>query len=183
MLILYDLSTYDIIGVSAILCNNGSDETEPTLKGCFPDYKIVPNVSAVTVQDNARIANELYKYELKFNRLGEPLGLDLKMPKPYIELTTDIAGKNNDSVPDLKADGRSKARITAYVRDHTGELLINGVGEIVFKTTGGRLKKKIVKTKNGVAKTQLQSVKETKTITITATANGCSDGKLDLDFV
>ncbi len=183
MLILYDLSTYDIIGVSAIISNNGSDETEPTLKGCFPDNKIVPNVSAVSIQNDARIANELYKYEFKFDRMGEPLGLDLKMSKPYIELTTDIADKNNDGIPELKADGRSKAAITVCVRDHTGELLIDNVREIVFKTTGGRLKKKIVKIKNGAAKTHLQSVKETKTITITATANGCRNGKLQLDFV
>jgi hypothetical protein len=183
MLILYNLSTHEVIGVSAFIINNNNKPVEPTLKGCFPDKKIIPNVSAIKVPNDERIANELYKYRIKFNRTGEPIGLELKPPRPYIELSTNFQDEYTNQVLELKADGRSKMTITAAVRDHTGNILTSEQRELVFKTTGGRLKKKIVDTENGVAKNSLQSVKETKTVTLTATARGCRSGSLTIDFV
>jgi hypothetical protein len=183
MLIIYNLSTHEIIGVSAILINNNSEDLEPTLKGSYPDKKIIPNVSAVTVNNEQRIANELYKYQIRFNSAGEPVGLELKPPLPYIELSLDLPPGNNSQIPQLKADGKSKALITAIIRDHTGNILNTSEREIIFNTSGGRLKSRCEKSKNGVVKNSIQSVKETKTVKITAVAKGFVPGQLEIDLV
>jgi hypothetical protein len=183
MLIIFDLSTHEIIGVSAITINTKSEYGEPTLKSCYPYKKIIPNVSAISVQNDERIANELYRYQIRFNRAGDPVGLELKPPMPYIELSIDLPPGNKSRTPQIKADGKSKAVIIATIRDHTGNILNNHGQKIFFKTTGGRLKSRTEISENGVAKNLFQSVKETKTVTISATAIGYQPGKLDLDLV
>lgn len=183
MLILYDLSTREIVGISAIITNNSGQVIEPTLKGSFPDQKIIPNVGAFTVKNNENIANELYKYELKFNRAGEPIGLEPKPPQPHIELSTDRPAKTRNGTPELKADGKSKLKITASICDHNGELMDEADTDIHFETTGGILLKRLVKCKNGVAQTTLQSVHETITPKITATSEGCKKGTIQIEFV
>ena len=99
------------------------------------------------------------------------------------ELSTDAADHDNNGISEIPADGESRAVITANIRDHTGNLMTDVVKEIYFETSGGILLERNVKTVNGVARTTLQSVRETLIPEITATAEGCLDGTIKIEFV
>ncbi len=183
MLILYNLSNRDIIGVAGIFSDTSGELIEPTLKGSFPGQKIIPNIGGFTVPNDERIANELYRYELKFNASGEPIEISPKQPQPHLELSTDIPDRDRNGIPELKADGKSKATITASIRDSTGKLITNANNDVHFETTGGVILKRLVKCKNGVAKTTLQSVHETITPKITAYSESCKKGTIKIEFI
>jgi hypothetical protein len=102
---------------------------------------------------------------------------------PYIELSVDAPDHDGDGIPEMKADGKSNVTITASIRDEEGKVLTRASNNIHFLTTGGVLSDRIVKCKNGVAKTSLQSVKETLTPTITAFSDGVQKGEIKVEFV
>jgi hypothetical protein len=102
---------------------------------------------------------------------------------PYIDLSIDAKDHDGDGIPEMKADGKSKVTITASIRDEEGGIVTNASNQIHFLTTGGVLSDRMVKCKNGVAKTTLQSVKETLTPTITAFSDGIRVGEIKVEFV
>ena len=83
----------------------------------------------------------------------------------------------------MKADGKSIVTITASIRDEEGKVLTTANNDIHFLTTGGVLSDRVVRCRSGVAKTTLQSVKETLTPTIIAFTEGVRKGEMKVEFV
>jgi len=183
MIIIYDRKSREIIGVSMVSQDNSGLTAKPTMKNVLRKDSGSTNLMEFEVDDNATIANEIYKYELKFSSSGEPKDLVRKPILPYIELSIDARDHDGDGIPEMKADGKSKVTITASVRDEEGKVVTNASNLIHFLTTGGVLSDRTVKCKNGVAKTTLQSVKETLTPTITAFSDGIREGEIKVEFV
>lgn len=181
MLIIYDMQSKKIKGISMITSDSSARIQQPSKRSTLK--KLVPNIGTYVAPDDINIANEIYKYQLKFDKRGNPVGIEKRPPKPRIELSTDAPDHDNNGVPEIPADGESRAMITANIRDHTGNLMTDVVKEIFFETSGGILLERNVKTVNGVARTTLQSVRETLIPEITATSDGCIEGKLKIEFV
>lgn len=182
MLIIYDLTTKEIKGVSMLRYDTSKAAPEPTLASTFPKT-IAPNRGGFVVPNDERIANEPHMYQLTFNARGQPTGVVRKPPQSILEVSTDAMDHDGDGIPEIMASGEAEATITASLRDPDGRLITNEVKEVRFKTTGGTLKDRVVKTNKGVAKTILIASKETITPTITAESDGCRPGKLQIEFV
>lgn len=181
MIIIYDRKSREIVGVSMVSQDNSGLMRKPTMKNIMRSMN--PNLMEFTVLDDETVANEIYKYELKFSSSGEPKELVKRDTLPTIILSADAPDHDNDGIPEIKADGKSIVTITASIRDEEGKVITNFNDKIHFLTTGGVLSDRIVKCKGGVAKTTLQSVKETLTPTITAFTDGVRTGEIKVEFV
>jgi hypothetical protein len=180
---MYDRKTRYIVGVSMIAQDNSGLASSKSMKNVIREETINPNLMEFLVPDDETVANEIYRYEIKFSSSGEPKELVKKESLPYIEISIDAPDHDGDGIPELKADGKSTVTITASIRNEDGSLVRNAKNEIHFLTTGGVLADRYVKCKGGVAKTSLQSVKETLTPTITACTDGARKGEMKVEFV
>ncbi len=183
MIIIYDRQTREIIGVSMIAMDNSGLTRKPSMKNIMRAENINPNLMEFQVPDDENIANEIHKYELRFSSSGEPKELMKRDTLPHIEIAVDAPDHDGDGIPEMKADGKSTVTITASIRDEEGKVVTNAKNNVHFLTTGGVLSDRIVKCKNGVAKTELKSVKETLTPTITAFTDGAIKGETKVEFV
>ena len=154
-----------------------------SMKNVIREEKIDPNIMEFLVTDDETVANEIYRYDIKFSSSGEPKELVKKESLPYIEIIIDAPDNDKDGIPELKADGKSTVKITASIRNEDGSLVRDATNEIHFLTTGGVLSDRYVKCKAGVATTSLQSVKETLTPTVTAITEGVRKGEMKVEFV
>jgi hypothetical protein len=183
MLILYDLRTKEIVGVSLILNDSSGNVPQPTIRTTFPTERTVPNIGYYIAPDDELVANEISKYMLRYDSRGNPKGLVRKPAKPYIHLSTDASDYDADGISEIIADGKDTATIVASIRDETGRVIADKSYMVRFATSGGILSAKAVRSETGIAKTVLTSVPETIRVTVTASANGCYSGKLELDFI
>jgi hypothetical protein len=183
MIIIYDRKSREIVGVSMVSQDNSGLIRKPSLQNVLRSEKVKPDLMEFHVDDDENVANEIYKYNIKFSSSGAPKELVKKATLPHIDLSIDAPDHDGDGIPEMKADGKSKITITASIRDEEGKIVTNAKDEIHFLTTGGVLSDRTVKCKNGVAKTSLQSVKETLTPTITAFADGIRTGEIKVEFV
>jgi hypothetical protein len=183
MIIIYDRKTREIVGVSMVAQDNSGLIRKPSMKNIMRKDRISPNLMEFLLPDDETVANELYKYELKFSSSGVPKDLVKKDALPYIELSIDAPDHDGDGIPEMKADGKSIVTITASVRDEEGKVLTSAKNDIHFLTTGGVLSDRVVRCRSGVAKTTLQSVKETLTPTIIAFTEGVRKGEMKVEFV
>jgi hypothetical protein len=184
MIIIYDRKSREIVGVSMVSQDNsGLVASSKSMKNVLRTDTINPNLTEFVLPDDVAVANEIYKYEIKFSSSGSPKELVKKESLPFIDLSIDAPDHDGDGIPEMKADGKSTVTITASIRDEDGKIVTSAKNEIHFLTTGGVLSDRIVKCKNGVAKTSLQSVKETLTPTITAFTDGVRTGKMQVEFV
>ena len=183
MIVIYDRKSREIIGISMVTMDNSGLIRKPTMKDVLRTDRIKPDLQEFHVDDDENVANEIYKYEIKFNSSGAPKELVRKPTLPRIELAIDAPDHDGDGIPEMRADGKSTITITASIRDEEGKILTRAGNEIHFLTTGGVLSDRTVKCKNGVAKTTLQSVKETLTPTITAFSDGIQTGEIKIEFV
>jgi hypothetical protein len=183
MMIIYNRKTREIVGVSMISQDNSGLAPKQNMKSVMRSDAIDVNLMEFSVPDDETVANELYKYELKFSSSGAPKELVKKESLPHIELVIDAPDHDGDGIAEMKADGKSKVTITASVQDEEDRLITGAKNEIHFLTTGGVLSDRVVKCKGGVAKTTLQSVKETLTPTITAFSDGVLAGEIKVEFV
>jgi hypothetical protein len=183
MIIIYDRKTRDIVGVSMVGQDNSGLIRKPSMKNILRSDRLDPNLMEFHIPDDETVANEIFKYDLTFSSSGNPKELVRKGALPYIELSIDAPDHDGDGIPEMKADGRSKVTITASIRDEEGKVVTRAGNDIHFLTTGGVLSDRIVRCKSGVAKTTLQSVKETLTPTITAFSDGVRKGEIKVEFV
>jgi len=183
MIILYDRKTREIVGVSMVAQDTSGLAPTQSIKKAMRGETLDPNIMEFIVPDDETVANEVYKYDLIFSSSGVPKEMARKETLPYIELSIDAPDNDGDGIPEMKADGKSEVTITASIRDEEGKLVTSAKNAIHFLTTGGVLSDRIVKCKNGVAKTSLQSVKETLTPTITAFSEQVQKGEIQVEFV
>ncbi len=154
-----------------------------SMKNVLRTDSVNPNLMEFIVPDDEAVANEIFKYEIIFSSSGEPKELVKRESLPFIDLSIDAPDHDGDGIPEMKADGKSTVTITASIRDEEGKIVTSAKNEVHFLTTGGLLSDRIVKCKNGVAKTSLRSIEETITPTITAFSDGVRTGKIQIEFV
>ncbi len=183
MIVIYDRKNREIIGISMISQDTTGLAPTQYINNRSTTGRLDPNVMEFIVPDDEIVANEIYKYELKFSSSGVPKELVRRSTLPYIDLAIDAPDHDGDGIPEMRADGKSTVTITASIRDEDGSLITNAKNEIHFLTTGGVLSDRIVKCRGGVAKTELRSVKETLTPTITAFSEGMRKGEVNVEFV
>ena len=165
-----------------IMNDTSKSVKEPTFNSSFPKTP-PPDIGYFFTPNDATVANDLWAYQLKFNRRGKPDSIERKPPKPLIHLSTNAPDKDGNGIPEIIADGKAQCNIMASIRDNNGSILTSYDGSVTFRTTGGVLFDRDVKCKKGVAKTTLRSVEETLTPKITATAPGCIPGEIDIEFI
>ena len=183
MIVIYNRKTREIVGISMISQDNSGLTPKQSMKNILRTGSVDVNLMEFSIPDDEAVANEIYRYELKFSSSGAPKELVKKSTLPHIELIVDAPDKDGDGIPEMKADGKSIVTITANIRDEEGKLITSAKNDIHFLTTGGVLIDRVVRCKGGVAKTSLQSVKETLTPTITAFSDGVIKGQMQVEFV
>jgi hypothetical protein len=183
MIIIYDRKSQEIVGVSMVAQDSSGLAVSKSMKNILRSDAINPNLMEFVVPDDETVANEIYKYEIKFSSSGEPKELVKRGIPPFIDLSIDAKDHDGDGIPEMKADGKDTVTITATIRDEEGKVVTSAKNDIHFLTTGGVLSDRVVRCKNGVAKTTLQSVKETLTPTITAFTEGVRTGSMQVEFV
>src|SRR5262245_7854252 len=103
-------------------------------------------------------------------------------PLPRLVLMTSAADTDGDGLPELPADGRSPADLTAILLDAGGAAL-QGPVEVQFRTCAGTLTRRNAVTKGGQATVQLRSSRETVMATVRVFAEGFEPASLSLEFV
>ena len=99
-----------------------------------------------------------------------------------ITLTTTAEDADGDGLPELPANGRSQATVTATLRDIEGREIHEPI-DVRFRTSAGTLSRRTVRTENGLATVRLTASRETVLVSVRAFAAGFESASLDLEFV
>lgn len=179
MIIVYDKETKAVIGVATKVFDN-SRWREPTLEELYPDVDRT-NWGYFYVEDSPKYALRPDAWQINVDENDVP-SVGRKPIRPKIYLTTDAQDADGDGLPELLADGMAQATIFAEVKDRGGKPLEQDA-MLLFKTTGGTLSARKVRTEGGKASVKLTSSVETIAVTVTASAEGIDGGSLVLEFV
>lgn len=165
MIVVYEKGTNTFIGMAPQIFDNGVNR-DFTLEELYPNLD-PKKYGSFVVEDSPKYLLHSEHWQFTLDKKGVPIGMEYK-PRLTIKLTTDAPDVDADGMPELKADGESTATIKIQMMD--GQKQHKGEAEVKLSTTGGRLDKRVLKTnKQGKATAKLTSVKETITITVTAT--------------
>lgn len=102
-------------------------------------------------------------------------------PIRLLTLSTTLADRDGDGVPELPADG-SSADLVVVATTAEGEAIAEQVA-VTFRTTGGRLSTRTATTKKGKATVTLTSGHDTVTIEVSASSPGFETARLQLELV
>jgi hypothetical protein len=180
MIFIFDRTSKEVVGMATEVFDNGSWR-EATLEELYPD-RDRSNLGCVTVRDSPKYALNPEGWQLKLDENGEPVGIERKPSLPRIHLTTNAPDTDGDGLPELPADGQSKATIAIEVRDVHGKL-IEEERTLNLKTTGGALSARRITTSNGQATVDLTSSLETVSVTIEVAAEGVRSASLSFEFM
>jgi hypothetical protein len=180
MIIIFDKSTHELVGVSPQVFDNGSWR-EPTLEELYPNAE-QSNLGFVYVEDSPRYSLKPDGWQLKLDENGVPIGVERKPSQPKIYLTTNAVDTDGDDIPELIADAQSKATIKAEVKNSRGELIQEDV-ILNFKTTGGTLSTRRITTQGGEATVELTSSQETVSVIVEVSAEGFKGTSLEFEFM
>ena len=179
MIVVYDKRTNNFVGVATGVFDNGNWR-EPTLEELYP--RDCSNLGCFYVKDSPKYALKADKWQLKLDENGLPIGIERKPTPPKIYITTNAVDNDGDGIPELIADGNSKASITIEVKKPEGELVMEEL-TLNLKTTGGTLSARRVTTNTGQATVELTSSLETVSVVVEASAEGVTRGSLELEFM
>jgi hypothetical protein len=169
VIIVYERETHNLVGVAAQVFDNGRWR-EPTIDELYPGVDL-QKLGFIHVEDSIRYALDPDAWQFKLDQNGVPIGAERKPSLPRLHLSTNAQDTDGDSFPELMADGKNKAVITAEVRDEldhsvTGDFTVN------FKTTAGTLSARQVMVRTGKAEVELIASLETVTATVSASGKG-----------
>jgi hypothetical protein len=180
MIVVYNKDTKQFVGVATRVFDNGRWR-EPTLEELYPNADRT-KLGYLYVEDSPKYALRPDSWQFKVDENGVPVGIERKPTPPRIDLTTDTPDTDDDGLPELVADGKSKATIMAELKDATGKLFEQDL-MLTFRTTGGTLSTRKVMTKGGKVTLELTSSVETISVTVSASAEGVNDGSLSFEFM
>ena len=180
MIIVYQKGTNDLVGVAGKVFDNGKWR-EATLGELYPNADHT-QLGYVYVADSFKSTLNTDQWQFKLDDQGTPIGLEKKAPPLRIALTTNAPDTDGDGLPEVVADGQSKATITAELRDIHGKLVPQTI-PFTFRTTGGALSSRKVTATAGKAVVELTAALETVSVTVRATAEGAEEGSLALEFI
>jgi hypothetical protein len=168
MIFVYEKGTNKFVGVATQIFDNGTWR-EATLEELYPNADR-SKLGAVVVKDSPKYYMDQNAWRFSTNDKGEVTGIERKPSPPKITLTTDALDTDGDGLPELKADGESKATINIEIRNTKGELVKKAV-DLRINTTNGRLSVRRMTTKNGTASVELTSSMDTVTVTVSVEAD------------
>jgi hypothetical protein len=180
MIIVFEKTTNNIVGIASNVLDSGILR-EPTIEELYPDMDR-EELGYIYVQDSPEYFLKPDAWQLKLDENGVPVRLERKPTLPTIHLTTDAPDADGDGLPELPADAKSKATITAEVRDVKGGI-VNKDFVLNFRTNGGTLSARRLEAKGGTAMVELTSTVETVTVTVSASAEGTQSGSLTFEFM
>ena len=169
MIIVYEKKTKKVVGVAAQVFDNGRWR-EPTMEELYPGGDL-QKLGFIHVADSIRYALDPDAWQFKLDQNGAPIGAERKPSLPRLHLSTNAKDTDGDNLPELIADGKAKAVITAEVRDEL-DRIVNSDFTVNFKTTGGTLSARHVMVKAGKTEVELTSSLETITATVSASGKG-----------
>jgi len=177
MLVVYDKNTKEVLQLLMV----SENVPEPKLKD-IPSLKDMKNVAGFTLP-NDRSFDFGREYVVTLDDEGNPTRLEPKPEPPIIELTTSAKDTDSDGLPEIPANGKSKATITATIKDAEGNVLTHVKKPVTFRTTRGILSARNVSLTGGKANVTLTSILETVTATVTATAEECRPARINIEFL
>lgn len=172
MIIVFEKKSNKLVGVAAQVFDNGRWR-EPTIAELYPGADPL-KFGFIHVEDSIKYALDPDAWQFKLDQNGTPIGAERKPSLPRIRLTTNAKDTDGDNLPELVADGKSKAIITAEVRDEQDRIVKRDF-LVNLKTTGGALSARRVEAKAGRAEVELTSSLETITATVSASGTGLKD--------
>src|SRR5690242_19734119 len=146
MIFVYEKGTNKFVGVAAQIFDNGHWR-EATLEELYPNSDH-SKLGAVVVKDSPKYFLDPNAWRFSTNDKGEVTGIERKPSPPKISLTTNAKDTDGDGLPELKADGKSKASIDIEIRNTKGDLFKKAVS-LRINTTSGRLSARRLTTKTG----------------------------------
>ena len=180
MIFIFEKETKNFVGMATRVFDNGTWR-EATLQELYPNADH-SKLGYVYVEDSPKYAMNPNIWQLKLDENGNPIGISRKPNPPKIYLTTNAVDTDNDGLPELTADGKSKAVITAEVKDSQGQL-VQGELLLDFRTTGGSLSARRVTTQTGQATIELTASLETVLVTVTVSAEGVTPSSLSFELM
>lgn len=180
MIFVYEKGTNKLVGLATQVFDNGKWR-EPTVEELY-GHKDISKYGHLYVKDHPKYSLEPDAWEFKLDKNGTPVDVVRKKQPPKIVLSTDAKDKDKDGMPELPADGSSKAKIIIEIQDHKGEVVGKDF-DLKVSTSGGRLSAKRLKAKKGKAEIELTSVVETLTITVKVTAEGAQSASLTFELM
>jgi hypothetical protein len=180
MIIVFEKTTKNIVGVASRVLDSGIWR-EATIEELYPDMDR-EGLGYIHVQDSPEYFLTPDAWLLKLDNNSIPVGVERKPILPTIYLITNAPDTDGDGLPELPADAKSKATITAEVRDAQGGIVNRDV-VLNFRTTGGTLSARRLEAKGGTAMVELTSTVETVAVTVSASAEGTQSGSLTFEFM
>lgn len=170
MIFVYEKGSNKYLGMAGRIYDNG-DWREATLEELYPndDHS---KMGAIVVKDSPKYALDPNAWQFSVNDKGEVTGIERKPQPPKISLSTNAKDTDGDGLPELKADGISKATIDIAIRNPTTKAdLYKKPVALRINTTGGRLSERRLTTKTGTASVELTATTDTVTITVSVEAD------------
>jgi hypothetical protein len=180
MMIIYDRQTQALLNFAGQIFDNG-EWREPTLAEIYPNADH-SQWGTVFVKEAIKYAVPLEELQLKLDQTGTPIGVERKPKPPQIELTTTAIDADGDGMPELVADGQSKATITIEIKAADGQLIQEEV-PLSLSTTAGALSARRIATVNGRATVEFTSSVETVTATVTVVSDRVQSAAITFEFM
>ena len=180
MIFIYEKGSNAFIGTATQVFDTGVWR-EPTLEELYPDRDI-SKLGFVQVEDSIKYSLDPDSWVFDLDENGIPVGVVRSTGAYKLTLTTDAKDTDGDGLPELLADGKSKAAIVITLEAKNGKP-VNESHEVFLSTTGGRLSKRRITTQDGKATVSLQAVEETITITVTAKVKGLEEARLTFELM
>lgn len=180
MIFIYEKGTNKFLGVATQIFDNGTWR-EATIQELYPDADH-SKMGAIVVKDSPKYYLDIDAWRFSLDANGVPNGIERKPSPPVITLTTNAKDTDGDGMPELKADGKSKATIDIEIRNPKGELVKKAV-DLRISTTGGRLSARRLSAKNGKASVELTSTLDTITITVSVEADELETQRLTFELM
>ncbi|MCB0521307.1 MAG: Ig-like domain-containing protein [Lewinellaceae bacterium] len=180
MIIIYEKGTNKFLGATTQVFDNGTWR-EATLEELYPNADR-SKMGFVTVKDSIKYVMAWNEWEFKLDSKGVPVDVVRKSQPDRLNLETDAKDTDGDGMPELPADGKSKATINIDIKNPKGNL-VKDETTILISTTAGALSDRRITTKTGKAKLTLTASHETVTATVTAKAEGMAEASLTFEFM
>lgn len=180
MIFVYDKRTNELVGLATEVFDNGN-RRQPTIEELYPDRDRT-NLGFIYVEDSPKYALQPDRWQAKLDGNGVPIGIERKPSLPKIHLTTNAVDSDGDEIPELIADGKSKATITIEVKNSREEFITEEL-TLNLKTTGGTLSARRVTTNTGQATVELTSSLETVSVTVEVSAEGVKGSSIEFEFM
>ena len=180
MIFIYEKGTNKYLGMAGKMFDNGKWR-EATLEELYPDA-YHSKMGAIVVKDSPKYSMDPTAWRFSTNEKGEVTGIERKPSPPKISLSTDAKDTDGDGLPELKADGKSKATIAIEIHNPKGELVKKAV-KLRINTTSGRLSARRLTTKSGTASVELTSSLDTVTVTVSVEADEMETKQLTFELM